>query len=324
MKKCRIKLNSKETKSYFYGPVPSRRLGFSLGVDLLGPNQSRKTCNFDCVYCQLGKTFRKQTERFFRIDFNKFKKELAEIIKISPKIDYISISGSGEPTLHKDLDRIIMAIKKITKNRYPVCVITNSSLLSKKEVRRELKNADLLIPSLDAVTPKSFYKINRPYHNLSLEKIIEGLIRLRKEFKGKIWLEIMLVANMNDSLSEAQKFKEIIGKIKPDKIQLNLPVRPSGSKIMLPPRKKIAVMTDIIGGNIEVVTHFRKKRQPYFLKNPEKQVLNFLKRRPATFSDLEKASGVPKGRLAKVLKGLLAEKEISKNLHQGKEYFVIA
>ena len=222
-------------KNYFYGPVPSRRLGFSLGVDLL----SKKTCSFNCLYCQLGPNSKKTAKRFSFSKLPKFKEGLKEIIGRNPKINYITISGSGEPTLYKGLDKIIAAIKKVTQNKYPVAVITNSSLLYKGEVRDELKKADLIVPSLDAATSKTFSKINRPCKGITLKRIVSGLIQLRKEFKGKIWLEIMLISGINDSKREIEKFKEIIDKISPDKIQLNLPVRPAGVKISLPSRSKI-------------------------------------------------------------------------------------
>ena len=126
--------------SYFYGPVPSRRLGISLGVDLI----PQKTCSFDCLYCQLGREGRKVVRRFSYIDFNILKKELKEIVKNKLKIDYITISGSGEPTLHKDLDKIIDIIKRISKNKYPVCVITYSFCLNYGKILRPLYNKDLI------------------------------------------------------------------------------------------------------------------------------------------------------------------------------------
>lgn len=300
--------------SYFYGPVPSRRLGFSLGLDLT----PRKTCSFDCIYCQLGKISKKTTRRFSFIDLNKFRKELKEIIKKNPAINYITLSGSGEPTLHEDLDKIIVSIKKITGNKYPLCVITNSSLLFRKKVRKELKNADLIIPSLDAVSPSVFRKINRPYKGLNIKKIIKGLIDLRKEFKGKIWLEIMLVKGINDSLEEARKFKEIIEKIKPDKIQLNLPVRPAGADISLPGSKRIEKIRNIIGGNVEIVSSFHKASRRKHSPRIETDILNFLKRRPATLDDLAVSSGLNPNEVIKYLKILIEKKKIRKIIYQGK------
>ncbi len=235
--------------SYFYGPVHSRRLGYSLGVSLV----PKKSCTFDCIYCQVGSFSKTKIKRANYIDLFKFKRELREVLAKEPRIDYITLSGSGEPTLHKDLDKIIKAIKKVSKNKYPVSVITNSSFLYRKKVRQELKEADLLIPSLDAPDAETFKKINRPHSRIELKKIINGLIDFRREFKGKIWLEIMIVGGVNDNLEGAHKFKKIISQIQPDKVQINLPVRPSAERVPLPQTRRVEKIKRIINRNIEVV-----------------------------------------------------------------------
>ncbi|MBU1113347.1 MAG: radical SAM protein [Candidatus Omnitrophica bacterium] len=237
---------------YFYGPVASRRLGKSLGLDLF----SEKTCSFDCVYCQLGRSKTRYSQRVSRVNLIKLKKELAQIISKKPRIDFITFSGSGEPTLHENLDQIIKAIKKVSGNKYRLCLITNSSLLYRKKVREELKGFDLIVPSLDAVDAKTFRKINHPLKGVSLTKIIQGLIKLRKEFKGEIWLEVMLVRGINDSLSQAKKLKKIIAKIKPDKVQLNLPVRPGKRKFKLTDPERLAQIKRVIGKDIEIVSDY--------------------------------------------------------------------
>jgi wyosine [tRNA(Phe)-imidazoG37] synthetase (radical SAM superfamily) len=303
---------------YFYGPVPSRRLGFSLGVDLT----PKKICTFDCLYCQLGRTTKKTIRRFVHVNLKKFKEELKRIVKRTPKIDYITISGSGEPTLHKNLDKIISIIKNITANKYSVCVITNSSLMYRDDVRKELMNADLIIPSLDAAAPQTFYRIDKPHRNVSLEKIIEGLIKLRKEFKGKIWLEIMLVGSLNDTLREARKFKKIIQRINPDKIQLNIPVRPPGVKIALPGIKQVKDIKKIIGAKAEIVSFVPKKKQERVSKNIKKEILNFLKRRPANLEDLEKSLGLDARDISGYLRELLDKGTIRERTYKGKNYFV--
>lgn len=306
--------------NYFYGPVPSRRLGFSLGVDLF----PKKTCSFDCLYCQLGQSSKKTIRRFSFIKFPKFKRDLREIIKKNSKIDYITISGSGEPTLHKDLDKIITAIKRITENKYSVAVITNSSLLYWKKVRKELAKADLIVPSLDAATTEVFSKLNRPHKGVVLKKIIEGLISLRKEFKGKIWLEIMLVAGVNDGKEEIEKIKKIVDKINPDKIQLNLPVRPTGVKISLPSRKRINDIKKILGRNSKIVAKFSlKKRKREIGGDLRKNVLNFLKVRPASLEDLIKSLGVNPNQIIKQLYLLIEQGLIKESWVKKAKYFVI-
>ena len=302
--------------SYFYGPVPSRRLGFSLGVDLI----PKKTCSFDCIYCQLGLSDKKTTRRSFFIDRHKFSKSLKEIIKNHPKIDYITISGSGEPTLHKDLDKIIAIIKRAAKNKYPLCVITNSSLLYRKKVRKELLKADLIIPSLDAATSKTYHKINRPCKGITFKNIVKGLIELRKEFKGEIWLEIMLVKGVNDAIAEAKKFKQIIKKVKPDKVQLNLPIRPAGVKISLPSAQRLKKIKEIIFEDVEVVSGFSATRRlPKSYKSLDKKILRFLKVRPASLEDLMHSFSANPNQISKELNFLLEKKRI----HKRNKYFVL-
>ena len=306
--------------NYFYGPVPSRRLGFSLGVDLF----PKKTCSFNCLYCQLGESDKKVIKRFSFIKLSKFRRDLREIIKKNPKIDYITISGSGEPTLHKDLDKIITVIKKVTQNKYPVAVITNSSLLYRKKVREELRKADLIVPSLDAATAKTFSKINRPHKAVTLKKVVDGLIQLKKEFKGKIWLEIMLVAGVNDSREEIRKIKKIVDKINPDKIQLNLPIRPAGTKVLLPGQKKLESIKKVLSKNAEIVMKFSLKgRVSKTYKDLEKDILNFLKVRPASLKDLVKSLGVNPNRIIKQLFILLEQKTIKERWVKKTKYFII-
>lgn len=288
---------------YFYGPVPSRRLGYSLGVDLF----PQKICSFNCVYCQLGKKDKFSLTRRSYVNFAEFKRQLRKIVVSSTSIDYITLSGSGEPTLHAHLDKIIDLIKKVTKNKYKVCVITNSSLLHKKQVRRELTRADLIIPSLDAATEKTFKKINQPCPGVSFTKTLKGIVALREEFKGKVWLEIMLVKGMNDSLKEAEKFKQIIKKINPDKVQLMLPVRAPAKKEFLPAKTRVMQIKKILGDNVEADCTFSKQRKIGKLTNLNEVVISFLKRRPATLIDLVNGLNVEEVQIKKVI-AVLKEK----------------
>ncbi|TRZ94981.1 radical SAM protein [bacterium] len=237
---------------YLYGPVNSRRLGFSLGISLT----CGKECNFDCVYCQLGRTREKIN---LRAEYVKIEEILAELrlwlqnnapnIK---KINYITLAGSGEPTLNTGIGKIIQEIKKITP--VGVAVITNSSFLSDASVRYTLLAADLIVPSLDTVNPRVFDKINQPSEGINLEYIIQGLVDLRKEFKGKIWLEVMLVKGINDDLRHIRKLKEVIEKISPDKVQLNSPVRSSSeTSVFAVNKNKLEKIKNILGGNCEII-----------------------------------------------------------------------
>lgn len=237
---------------YIYGPVSSRRLGMSLGVTLT----PYKICSFDCVYCQLGHTPDKTRERKEYIAIDEILTDLKlwlEKNNLEAKIvNYITLSGSGEPTLNVKIGQLISRIKQITN--IPIAVITNSSLLNSSLVRQELAAADLIVPSLDAATPEIFLKIDQAHPEIKIEEIIAGLVALRKEFKGKIWLEVMLAKGINDDLRQIKKLKEVIDTISPDKIHLNSPVRATAEPNIAPVEKsKLAKIKEILGDKCEII-----------------------------------------------------------------------
>lgn len=237
---------------YIYGPVKSRRLGLSLGITLT----PYKICSFNCVYCQLGKTIEKTIERKEYIPvqeiINELKFWLQNYSLEAKNLNYITLSGAGEPILNIKIDQLITQIKKITA--IPVAVITNASLLNVVLVRQALLGTDLIVPSLDAATPEVFEKIDRPEENIKIEDIINGLIELRKEFQGKIWLEVMLVKGINDNLAHIRKLKDMIDRIRPEKIHLNSPVRITSEKnILAVDKKKLEKFKEILGDNCEII-----------------------------------------------------------------------
>lgn len=237
---------------YIYGPVKSRRLGFSLGVSLT----PRKTCNFDCIYCQLGTVKLTISERKEYLKIEDIVQELKAWFKDNPqdaqKLDYVTFSGFGEPTLNTKFSNLVRDIRKITPSK--IAVITNASLVNDPGVLRGLLSVDLILPSLDAVIPGIFEKIDRPAPDIKLNEIIEGLIKLRQEFKGKIWLEVMLVRGINDDLEQIKALKVVIDKINPDKIQLNSPVRQPAEKDVLPVApKKLEEFKAILGDKCEII-----------------------------------------------------------------------
>lgn len=237
---------------YIYGPVKSRRLGLSLGLSLT----PHKTCNLDCLYCQLGKTEEPALERKEYVRIEDILTELKSWIQENPDeakhLQFITISGSGEPTLNSKIGELIKEIRKISASS--VAVITNATLLGDSAVRQALLGADLIVPSLDTVSPEIFKKINRPHKGLNLEDISNGLISLRKEFRGKIWLEVMLVKGVNDDLGQIRKLREITERINPDKIQLNSPVRTTAEENIFPlKKKKLEKIKEILGERAEVI-----------------------------------------------------------------------
>ncbi len=237
---------------YIYGPVKSRRLGLSLGLSLT----PYKICNFNCIYCQLGKTneltgARKEYIKTEEI-LNELKSWLGNNIQEAKNLNYITISGSGEPTLNTKIGEVIREIKKITT--IPIAVITNASLLNDAEVRSSLLGADSIVPSLDTVLPEIFSQINRPHRDIKIDEIINGLVSLRNEFRGKIWLEVMLVRGVNDELAQIRKLKYVIDKINPDKIQLNSPLRTTAEENVLPVDiKKLKKIKNILGDKCEII-----------------------------------------------------------------------
>jgi len=236
---------------YIYGPVQSRRLGKSLGVSLT----PWKICNFDCVYCQLGGTRQTVSERKAYVPVEDIVSELKSWLSYNPqestKLNFITLSGMGEPTLNTGIGEVIKEVRKLFPAK--VAVITNASILSDLSVRQALVNVDLIVPSLDAVDEEIFKKINRPESSIHVEGIINGLVALRREFRGQIWLEVMLVKGINDSREHIRKLKEKIDLINPDKIQLNSPVRTTAEAgVEALDKEKLEDIREMFGEKCEV------------------------------------------------------------------------
>jgi len=301
---------------HLYGPVPSRRLGYSLGVDLL----PFKTCTLNCLYCQLGRTRKKTIRRNSFFSEKQILEEIREFLKTGTKVDFITFSGSGEPTLNKSIGRLIRKIKKMTS--LPVAVLTNSTLLTRPEVRKDLMAADVVVPSLDGAIEKVFKKINRPHPSLKAEKIIDGLIKFRQQFKGQIWLEVMLVKGVNDSAAHLKKLKQAIEKIHPNKTHLNTVVRPPAEKSARPlSPEEMAKIKEFFGEKAEVVASFRKKEQEKAPQDIAQAILAIVHRRPVTLEDLENSLGLTREELSLALQHLLDSHQVKQLKHAGRLYF---
>ena len=237
---------------YIYGPIKSRRLGLSLGLSL----SPGKTCNLNCIYCQWGRTSATVSGRREYADPDEIIAELKLWLRKNPKtakeLKFVTFSGLGEPTLNTQIGKLIRRVRSLTSRS--IAVITNSTLLGNPRVRKALMGADLVVPSLDAVDEKIFRRIDRPNSAVKLDKIISGLVSFGKEFRGKLWLEIMLVSGMNDGIGHINKLKSVIRRINPDKIQLNSPVRKTAEKNVLPvPRVKLERIKKILGNKAEII-----------------------------------------------------------------------
>lgn len=284
---------------HLFGPVPSRRLGLSLGIDPI----PYKTCSFDCIYCECGATTDLTKERKEYIPTDEIIAELNSFLSTKPILDYITFSGSGEPTLNIGVGKIISFLKK-TYPQYKVAMLTNSSLFSDPEVRKELLQADVIMPSLDAVSEEVFKKINRPAQGIGIDEVLTGLIEFRKEFHGKIWLEIFVIPGINDSNSEIKKFHDILRKIKPDLIQLNALDRPgtedwvvvAGGDVLQKIKDKFTGLPVVMISNYQK----REKVKSYDLVI-EDTILSTISRRPCTGDDLSEILDIHLAELNKYL-----------------------
>jgi wyosine [tRNA(Phe)-imidazoG37] synthetase (radical SAM superfamily) len=311
------KLNDRK---YIFGPVPSRRLGRSLGVDLV----PYKTCTFDCIYCDVGRTTRKTTSRQSYVPPEEIQGELELYLSVlDKKPDYITLSGSGEPTLNTNIGEIVQRIKEITS--IPIAILTNSSLFSLDEVRRDLSEADIVLPSLDAITPALFEYINRPYPSLEIEEIISGLIQFRKQYRGQIWLEILFCRGVNDGKEEVGKLKEIIERIHPDKVQLNTSVRPPVEDFAFPLTfKQLEDIKEELGSNVEVVSEFMGPMGDRFDSDKDAEIIQLIKRRPCTAEDISKALGLRMEELIKSLNYLIGKGAIRYRVFEHRCYYEFA
>ena len=224
----RIRLMSRSDERYVYGPVASRRLGRSLGIDLV----PFKTCSFDCVYCQLGRTTRKTLERREYVPAERIFADLEKKLSRVSEFDHVGIAGSGEPTLHSGLGEIIRGIKQRTDK--PVAVLTNGSLLGDRRVQDDLRDADVVMPSLDAGDARLFGYVNRPHPELDFERVVDGLIEFRARFLKPVWLEVFLLSGVTGLREEVEKIAALCRRIRPDRIQLNTVARPPAEDYAFP------------------------------------------------------------------------------------------
>ena len=203
--------NGDSPTRFVYGPVPSRRLGRSLGVDLV----PFKTCPYDCIYWQLGRTTDKTLRRAGYAPLDAVVAELEVRIARHPNADFIGHAGSGEPTLHEGIGDLSGAIKRMTD--IPVAVLTNGALLWMPEVRRALAGADLVMPSLDAGGPDTFRRVNRPVDELDFEQMVEGLVAFTSGFRGRTWLEVFVLRGITDGPDEIDRIAALADRIRPER-----------------------------------------------------------------------------------------------------------
>lgn len=304
---------------YVFGPVNSRRLGISQGIDLVPP----KICNFNCIYCEIGATTNLTCTRKEYIPLPELLAEIDTVLadrELMAHLDVFTITASGEPTLHSGIGRVIRYLKE--KSDKPVVVLTNGSLLFLPEVRRDLLAADIVIPSLDSAREASYRRINRPAACSPLAELIEGLITFRQEFFGKLWLEILLAKGINDSDEDIAALVAAVEKIRPDKVQLNTVARPPLESFAKPLSKaELEGVARRIPGMVEILVDFTTREREKFRELSEDEIIEMLKRRPCTATDVSEALNLDPDTTQIMLQQMAAGGRIIETTHHDKRYY---
>jgi wyosine [tRNA(Phe)-imidazoG37] synthetase (radical SAM superfamily) len=284
-------------------------------VDLI----PRKTCPYNCIYCEVGPTTHPTLKRF-HYQAQAIIRELAEYLGRSERrVDFITLTGSGEPTLNLDLGRIIGEIKSMTAT--PVAVLTNGALLYLPEVRRELAAADVVLPSLDAAREETFQLINRPLAGFSLAQLMTGLTAFRREYRGQLWLEVLLLKGVNDAEAELTALRRVLAELAPNKVQLNTSVRPvteDWARALTPEEMEAAAA--FLGPGVEVIASFKGCARPSAALS-DADFVEMLSRRPMTAADLAKALGLPLAEVQQKLRHLEEAGRISYNQYQNQGFY---
>jgi wyosine [tRNA(Phe)-imidazoG37] synthetase (radical SAM superfamily) len=289
-----------------YGPVPSRRLGRSLGVDLV----PYKICSYDCIYCQIGRTPAPTIERKPYIPADKVIHDVLAVLESGAAPDYITLGGSGEPTLNSDIGGIITRLKSATD--IPVTVLTNGSMLMLSAVRADLIAADVVLPSFDACSAEMFQKINRPSPEIGFEEMAEGLVRFRNSYTGRIWVEIFLIQGINTADADIAAFKYWMDRIQPDKIHLNTAVRPTAEAgISRPDDARLIQIRHMLGEQAEIVVPYQAEAAGAAGSVMKEDLIQLLSRRPCTLADIASALNTHPHEILKYLEPLVNAGEVA-------------
>lgn len=301
--------------SYVFGPVPSRRLGRSLGVDVV----PFKTCTYDCIYCQLGRTTCKTVERKEWVPLGDVLDELK--VKLSARPDYITLSGSGEPMLFSRIGELIDGIKGMTD--IPLAVLTNGSLLWQPEVRDAIRDVDLLIPSLDAGDEMRFRHINRPHDAISFDLLMEGLVASRAACRGQYWLEVFLLAGYTAIETEVKKLTRCVDLIKPHRVQLNTATRPPAESFaegVAPER--LADLSLLFEPSAEVIADYHHVHGQTQFSASRDEILNLLRRRPCSIDGIAQGLSMHPNEVVKYVEALRDQKLVETTWASGECYYM--
>lgn len=296
---------------HLFGPVPSRRLGISLGVDLV----PHKVCTLNCIYCECGSTTRLTLDRAEYVPLSEVMDELTDYFEKNPDPDFITFSGAGEPSLHSGIGQILKFIKKL-KPGIRVALITNGTLFSDPLVRKELQDVDVVLPSLDAATDAAFRKINRPRNELHLDEYINGLTRFKQESRGEFWLEVLILPGYNDDKDNISALRKAIQKIDPDRVQLNTLDRPGVLEGLRAASREeleaIAQALNLPDAEI-VVPALKREASVAFRRDVEAAILETISRRPCTLQDIQQILGIHINEINKYLTSLEKSGKIETN-----------
>lgn len=305
---------------HIFGPVASRRLGRSLGIDLI----PFKTCTLDCVYCECGRTTAKTIERKDYFPVEEVLGELKDWKDKGGEADIVTLAGSGEPTLYKSLTEIIKGAKEITK--LPLCLITNGTLFYLEEVREAALLADVVMPSLDAADEKTFKKLNRPAPDLPFADYLDGLKTFCEEYRGKgrVDLEVFLVPGINDNEDQVTALSLLSRSLKVNCVQLNTAVRPPAEKDVLPiPREDMEKWARYFIPKAEVIASYHSAPLKEERAVSEEELMETLSHRVMSLEDLIEAKGYPKEKTESLIKDLLKKGQIRSRTQDGKEFFYV-
>jgi wyosine [tRNA(Phe)-imidazoG37] synthetase (radical SAM superfamily) len=299
--------------------VPSRRLGRSLGIDLV----PFKTCSYDCVYCQLGRTTSKTVERGEYVPLDAVLEELDRRLAWGPEPDYVTLSGSGEPTLYSRLGSLMRGIKDRTDR--PVAVLTNGSLLCDAEVQDALLGADLVIPSLDAGDDAVFQWVNRPHPAVSFERMAEGLEAFCQRFTKPVWLEVFLLRGLNATGVQLERIVRLVDRIAPERVQLNTATRPPIEEFARRvPADELAQAAQAFGSRAEVIAERHPRHHDDTHAMRQEDILGLLRRRPCTATDVAAGLGLHPNEVVKYLDELVREHVLVCGIRRERAFYRLA
>jgi wyosine [tRNA(Phe)-imidazoG37] synthetase (radical SAM superfamily) len=306
-------------KQHTYGPVPSRRFGLSLGVDVV----PHKTCCYDCVYCQLGKTNNLTVERQDFYPLSEILDDVKNVLETGPKPDVITLAGSGDASLYLSLGPLLKGLHELTD--VPILLLTNGGLLFKDEVARDVSHVDILGPSLDAGDPQTFQRINQPHKSISFEQMYTGLQAVTKNHPGKVQLEVMLAKDINDSADDIAQIASCLEHVRKDSIDINTPVRPVPDRpVYACPSATLNNALSVFGQSARVIANYSgRQAETLDASGADKRVLELLSRRPCTVDDLHSSLGLHRNQILKIIEQALESGAIEERAGNKSTYYYV-